>query len=210
MSPPRSVLAALAALALPLAAHAGAPGAPPLLDERSIAALAIALALSPAPQLGPGGDAEDGAPTLELSATVRARAITFEEVPRVRVSLAGTGPLRVRWATARLNLPDRIAPGAVYRDVVIQLRVESSPEQVEALLADARRMAAGVRLAKEPAPAPAATFGQLPAMPSVPPAVAPAAAVTAPGPFPASALPAFAPPAPPAAPALAPAGPVAR
>jgi hypothetical protein len=211
MSLPRSTLAALAALVLPVVAHADAP---PLMDERAVAALAIALSVSPAPQLGPA-PAGDG-DALELSATVRARAITFDEVPRVRVSLTGAGPLRVRWTTERVNLPDRIEPGVVYRDVVIKLRLESSPAQVEALLADARRMAEGVRIAKEePSAAAAAVVVPVaaavrPAAPAAAPvAAAPVAAPPAPAaataPAPAAAAPALPAPAPAPAPAAAPA-----
>lgn len=179
MTLPRLAAAALAAALLPRpapAAPAGAAGPLPRLDEASLVALAVALAVSPAPALEPPSG-EDGPATVELAATVRLRQVTFAERPRIQVTLAGAGPARAWWKVERTHLPAEVEPGAVYRDVVLRLTLGGPPEQVEALLQDAARLAAGVRIeAIEPErPAPAALAAAPAAAAIVTPALTPAA-----------------------------------
>ncbi|ACL67216.1 conserved hypothetical protein [Anaeromyxobacter dehalogenans 2CP-1] len=214
----RLALAALAAALLPRLAHAEAPAATPAarLDEAALVALAVALAVSPAPALDPAAGAADPA-AVELGATVRLRQVTFEERPRIRVTLAGAGPARAWWKVERTNLPAEVEPGVVYRDVVLKLTLGGPADAVQALLDDAARLAPGVRIEpamKDPAratppPAALAAATPLPAvaaaspgMPEDAPAPTTLAAAAAP---PAAALPAS--PAPPGPPAPAPAAP---
>lgn len=159
----RSTAAALLCGALlPLVAR-GSPAPAPLVDEPSMAALALALAVSPTPSLELG-QADPAQPEVELTATVRAAAVTFAEVPRIRVSLAGAGPQHVRWRTERINLPAAISPGTEYRDVTVRLVLAATPAQLQALLADARALAAGIRIEpRDGAPAPAAPASDAPA-----------------------------------------------
>ncbi|GAO03877.1 hypothetical protein [Anaeromyxobacter sp. PSR-1] len=180
MTLPRLAAAALAAALLPCPAHAEAPaGTPaPRLDEAALVALAVALAVSPAPALDPAAGAADPA-AVELGATVRLRQVTFEERPRIRVTLAGGAPARAWWKVERTNLPAEVEPGVVYRDVVLKLTLGGSADAVQALLDDAARLAPGVRLepaASEPAHAAAAEATALasaapPAAPAPSPAI---------------------------------------
>ncbi|ABC83518.1 hypothetical protein [Anaeromyxobacter dehalogenans] len=200
MTLPRLAAAALAAALLPCPAHAEAPAAPPAprLDEAALVALAVALAVSPAPALDPAAGAADPA-AVELGATVRLRQVTFEERPRIRVTLAGSAPARAWWKVERTNLPAQVEPGVVYRDVVLKLTLGGPADAVQALLDDAARLAPGVRIERaspEPARAaaePAALASAAPpAVPAPPPAPAVAKDPPAP-PLPAAAPPASAP-----------------
>jgi len=169
MSVARWCVVAVVAGALPAMARAGPAAQGALVDEPTLIALAVALAVSPAPAMW-GAPAERGAaeaPELELTATVHARSIVFTEVPHVRVSFAGSGPLRTTWSTERVNLPAEVQAGVVYRDVQVKLTLASTPEQLEALLADARRLSRGVKVEPDAPPtAPPQALADTPAAPA--------------------------------------------
>lgn len=144
---PRWTAAALALAALwPSASRAEDRSAP--LDDPTLIALAVALAVSPAPQAGdvaaepqPGDEGR-----LELVATVRAKTIVFDEVPKVNVSYTGSGPRRTVWKAERTNLPARVQPGVVYRDVTVRLTVRSTMEDMAVLLREAKGASRGLRV----------------------------------------------------------------
>jgi hypothetical protein len=167
---PSSLAALAGALLLPFLARAAEPllitvadPSPAAGDEPAIAALALALALSPAPALDPVEGEGDPAATVELVATVRARAVSFPEVPRVRIGFTGSGPARTTWHTERVNLPARPAPGVVYRDVEVRLALTGPPDEIAALLADGRRLAEGLTIERDGASALLVTPEALPA-----------------------------------------------
>jgi hypothetical protein len=177
MTSPRTAAALHAALA-PALVLADAPGgAAPLADDPTLVALAVALACADAPPDAPApepGPEAAPAPELELVATVRAKALRFEEVPQVSVAFTGSGRRRTTWKTERVNLPMRPEAGVTYRDVQVRLTITSGVEELSELLRRARLAARGVRI--EAADAPAA--------PGAGPAPGPA---SAPGPSPAAA-----------------------
>jgi hypothetical protein len=127
------------------------------LDDPTLIALAVALAVSPAPPVVESAPGETAPateePQLELVATVRAKSIVFEKVPQVNVTFTGNGPRRTFWKTERSNLPARVEPGVVYRDVTVRLTVTSTMEDMAVLLRDAKSASPGLRVEAEDAPA---------------------------------------------------------
>jgi hypothetical protein len=166
---PSFAAAALAAALSSSSPEAGgdAPGSVPL-DDPTLVALAVALAVSPAPPPHAPAAGETrlakAEPRLELVATVRAKSVVFDAVPKVDVTFAREGPRRTVWRTERTNLPARVEPGVVYRDVAVRLTLESTAEELAVLLRDAKRASRGLRLEAdgEPAaaPAPASEAGE--------------------------------------------------
>jgi hypothetical protein len=61
-------------------------------------------------------------PTIVLRADVSAREVRFAKQPEIRVTLVG-GTLDSVRVLERRNLPERIVPGATYRDVYIAVEV---------------------------------------------------------------------------------------
>jgi hypothetical protein len=204
----RSLWVAAGVLTLSLAAVPGrsiadAPGgAGQLADDPTLIALAVSLACAEAPDAaeappsGPETIAPAG-PELELVATVRAKALRFDEVPKISIKFLGKTPRRTVWKTERVNLPVHPEPGVTYRDVAVRLTVTSSLDELSALLAQAKRASRGITLETDEAPAAAPT-----PVPAAAPTPVPAAAPSAPSAAPrAPAAPRPpAPPAPPAAP----------
>lgn len=156
--------AALLVGAVPALARAQAQAAPtPLADDPTLIALAVSLSCANAPEAVvpakapavPAAPAKAG-PELELVATVRAKALRFDEVPKVDVVFRGNGPRHTTWKTERVNLPVHPEPGVTYRDVAVRLTITSTIDELSDLLAQAKRMSRGIRVEPEEAPAPAA------------------------------------------------------
>jgi hypothetical protein len=208
---------------LAVAADAG-QGSSPLADDRTLVALAVALACADAPEAGPAVPAPapaamapaatapaDQGPELELVATVRAKALKFDVVPKTQVVFQGSGKRKTVWKTERVNLPMHPQPGVTYRDVAVRLTVTSDIEELAALLKEAKRASAGIVMEQEapaadaaPAKGGAAPAGAAPAgaqAAPVPAAAPPAAKAPAAPPAPTAAPAPTAPTAPPAPPA---------
>jgi hypothetical protein len=159
---PRTLTPVLAAALLwaPAASRAEGAAAPtPLADDATLVALAVSLACSDAPEQGgapPPQAAPPAAegPELELVATVRAKTLRFDVVPKVQVAFTGNGRRRTTWRTERVNLPMRPEAGVDYRDVQVRLTITTTIEELADLLRDAQRASGGIRL--EPATAAAA------------------------------------------------------
>jgi hypothetical protein len=139
-------------------------GSTPLADDRTLVALAVALACADAPQAEPSPPsgpelsvpANDG-PELELVATVRAKALKFDVVPKTQVIFHGSGRRKTTWKTERVNLPMHPEPGVTYRDVAVRLTVTSDIQELVALLREAKNASTGIQMeADPPAAAPAA------------------------------------------------------
>jgi hypothetical protein len=174
-------------------------GSTPLADDRTLVALAVALACADAPQAeppAPGGPdlsapANDG-PELELVATVRAKALKFDIVPKTQVVFQGTGRRKTTWKTERVNLPMHPEPGVTYRDVAVRLTVTSDIQELAALLREAKNASAGIQMeADPPAAAPSSSTspgpGATPDPKPVPAAKTPSAQKTTAAPKPMSA-----------------------
>jgi hypothetical protein len=153
-------------------------GGGPLADDATLIALAVSLACADAPD-GTATPPRDASPSpdhpeLELIATVRAKALKFDQVPHVNVAFSGSGPRRTMWKTERVNLPMHPEAGVVYRDVQVRLTVTSTVEDLGALLAQAKRAARGIHIeAAAPAAQPAPVAPAAPLAPAAPAAPAP-------------------------------------
>ena len=75
--------------------------------------------------------------TVEIGARVRARELVFEVVPNASVRFPGDDAETRQWTTERTNLPDRVEPGTIYRDIGIVLTIRSSLPNIEQLVDDA-------------------------------------------------------------------------
>jgi hypothetical protein len=171
------VVAALLA-ATPALPRAEAPAAPALADDPTLIALAVALACADAPDAhaapppasaGPAGSG----PQLELVATVQAKTLRFDEVPKVNVVFRGTGERKTVWRTERVNLPVHPQPGVTYHDVQVRLTISSDPEELGSLLHQAKTASRGVRIENDPPPVKAAP-ASAPVAPAAPATHAPA------------------------------------
>ena len=152
-------------------------GSGPLLDDPTLIALAVALAVSPAPEVTEPAPAPiTPTPVVELVASVRAKSLVFAEAPRVKVAFSGKGRMRTVWKSERVNLPAQVTPGTVYKDVQVTLTLSCTPDDLAALIIDARRAARGLLIEPDDATATAA-----PAPAQVTPAAVPSA-VPAPAP----------------------------
>jgi hypothetical protein len=66
-------------------------------------------------------------PDISISASVTAREVTFEKIPEGEVRLVGRDTLHF---VRRTNLPDFLVPSVTYRDIGVQLLIETSLEQI--------------------------------------------------------------------------------
>ena len=151
MARPGTLALAAALAVVPGAARPDpAPPTVPIIDDRTLVALAVTLACAPAPEPPTERTAtSDAEPELELIASVRAKSIVFDRVPDVKVRAALPAQVRTAWRAQRVNLPASPLPGVVYRDVQVKLTVTSTVDELGALLEEARRAAAGVRIEPE-------------------------------------------------------------
>jgi hypothetical protein len=134
--------------------------AAPLADDATLIALAVALSCADAPDAVTAPPAEPATvtpagPELELVASVKAKAIKFDEVPKVNVVFRGGGR-RTVWKTERVNLPVRPQAGVTYKDVEVRLTITSDIDELSSLLRDAKRASRGVRIEQAPPVQPAA------------------------------------------------------
>jgi hypothetical protein len=157
----RTTMATLAlALAGAFPALALAQGTPtPLADDPTLIALAVSLSCGNAPDVEltpppPSTPPANVGPELELVATVRAKALKFDVVPKVDVAFKGSGRRRTVWKTERVNLPVHPEPGVTYHDVAVRLTITSTIEELAELLANAKRASRGIHLETDDAPPP--------------------------------------------------------
>jgi hypothetical protein len=75
-------------------------------------------------------------PDVAITATVRARELRFEKVPKVTVTFPGQQNANV-WKTDRTNLPDQVQPYVTYRDIGIRLTITSTLPDIEKILDEA-------------------------------------------------------------------------
>lgn len=164
-----------------VARSAEAPGSTPLADDATMIALAVALSCADAPEAIPAPPAPSevtpAGPELELVATVKAKSLRFEEVPKVNVVFHGSGRRKTVWKTERVNLPARPEPGVTYKDVQVKLTITSDIDELASLLNQAKKASRGIRIEGPEAPAPAGANAAPPAAKAAPagPGVAPAA-----------------------------------
>jgi hypothetical protein len=133
------------------AAEAEADAAP-LADDATFIALAVALSCADAPDAVAAPPPTEpsqvpaAGPELELQATVRAKSLRFEEVPKVDVVFRGSGLRRTAWKAERVNLPAHPVAGVTYEDVQVRLTITSDLDELSSLLREAKRASRGVRI----------------------------------------------------------------
>jgi hypothetical protein len=69
------------------------------------------------------GTGKPANPVLTLDAGVRMDELRFEKVPDPEVRFRGNTPRNSVWTSRRVNLPDEVREGVVYRDAGIRLRI---------------------------------------------------------------------------------------
>jgi hypothetical protein len=74
---------------------------------------------------------------VSITATVRARELTFEVVPNPAVEFPGTHKRDTVWDAARENLPPAVQPGVTYRDIGIRLKIVSRFADIDRIVAEA-------------------------------------------------------------------------
>jgi hypothetical protein len=136
--------------------------ASPLADDATMIALAVALSCADAPDTKAAPPAEPSTvkpsgPELELVADVSAKALRFDEVPKVNVVFKGNGARRTVWKSERVNLPARPEAGVTYKDVRVKLTITSDIDELSSLLREAKRASRGVRIEQAATAAPAAS-----------------------------------------------------
>ena len=94
---------------------------------------------------------------ISLTATVRMREIRFDATPQVRVEFSGQPERLTEDTTVRTNLPDKVQPGMVYRNVEIRLKIASVFADVDRIVAEVLGLQSQtepqIPLAAPPAPA---------------------------------------------------------
>ena len=76
-------------------------------------------------------------PDISITARVRARELLFYEVPNVSVTFLLPDWNSTVWDTQRQNLPERVQPNVVYRDIGVNLTITSTLPDIEQILNDA-------------------------------------------------------------------------
>lgn len=64
-------------------------------------------------------------PDVEVNASVKMRALRFEQVPETEVRFRGNTERDSVWGSERENLPHGAREGVVYRDARVRLRIAS-------------------------------------------------------------------------------------
>ncbi len=72
-----------------------------------------------------------------ITATVKARELTFEVVPNPTVEFPGKHKRDTVWDAVRENLPPAVQPGVTYRDIGIRLKIVSRFADIERIVAEA-------------------------------------------------------------------------
>jgi hypothetical protein len=82
-------------------------------------------------------DASVESADVSITATVRARELTFEVVPNPTVEFPGRHKRETVWDAVRENLPPAVQPGVTYRDIGIRLKIVSRFADIERIVAEA-------------------------------------------------------------------------
>lgn len=74
---------------------------------------------------------------IAITATVHAEELYFEIVPKVTVRFFGNPERLTEWSTDRENLPDKVEPKVIYRDIGIRLKIVSVFPDIERIVDEA-------------------------------------------------------------------------
>jgi hypothetical protein len=76
-------------------------------------------------------------PDVAITAYVTARELVFEQVPNVTVTFRGSAENINVWKSDRTNLPDKVQPNVIYRDIGIRLTITSTLPNIEQIVDEA-------------------------------------------------------------------------
>jgi hypothetical protein len=105
-------------------------------------------------------EADEKNSDLVITATVRAKELKFETVPTPKVDFPGTQPRQTVWEADRTNLPPKVEPGVVYRDIGIRLRIYSRFAEIQRIVIEALDETEQPQSAPTATPQPAETTNQ--------------------------------------------------
>ncbi len=89
------------------------------------------------PEIKRTPDASVESADVSITATVRARELTFEVVPNPTVEFPGRHERETVWDAVRENLPPAVQPGVTYRDIGIRLKIVSRFADIDRIVAEA-------------------------------------------------------------------------
>ena len=89
------------------------------------------------PEIKRTPDASVESADVSITATVRARELTFEVVPNPTVEFPGRHKRDTVWDAVRENLPPAVQPGVTYRDIGIRLKIVSRFADIDRIVAEA-------------------------------------------------------------------------
>lgn len=89
------------------------------------------------PEIRRTPDAAVESADVSITATVRARELTFEVVPNPTVEFPGRHRRETVWDAVRENLPPAVQPGVTYRDIGIRLKIVSRFADIDRIVAEA-------------------------------------------------------------------------
>jgi hypothetical protein len=76
-------------------------------------------------------------PDISIRARVTARQLVFYEVPNVSVTFLVPDMNSTVWDTQRENLPDKVQPNVIYRNIGVNLTITSTLENIDEIINDA-------------------------------------------------------------------------
>lgn len=82
-------------------------------------------------------EADEKNSDLVITATVKAKELKFEAVPNPKVEFPGSKPRQTVWESDRANLPEKVEPGVIYRDIGIRLRIFSRFTEIQRIVLEA-------------------------------------------------------------------------
>lgn len=82
-------------------------------------------------------EADEKNSDLVITATVRAKELIFEKVPTPTVNFPGNKERQTVWEADRTNLPEKVEPGVIYRDIGIRLRIYSRFAEIQRIVIEA-------------------------------------------------------------------------
>lgn len=82
-------------------------------------------------------EADEKNSDLVITANVRAKELKFEIVPTPTVTFPGNKERQTVWEADRTNLPEKVEPGVIYRDIGIRLRIYSRFAEIQRIVIEA-------------------------------------------------------------------------
>ena len=91
----------------------------------------------PASEVQESPDVDPRTADIAITATVHADELEFEIVPKVTVTFPGAPERLTEWSSDRENLPKKVEPKVIYRDIGITLKIVSVFADIERIVDEA-------------------------------------------------------------------------